>query len=487
MLIYDTAGANTALVKSNGSLFVKASDMANAGFITATTEHSTDADGDRFMNEMTIDPDYMVRGGFGTLLWYDQFNHNTLNTWRYQGTTSTMTMTMSGGFLNLNAGNALAQGNVVRFQTWRSFPVFGATPLSVNIRAGFMRDVQPGFMTEWGLGYAATTVTPTDGVFFRVTHAGAFMGVLNFGGQEICVPIDESYYPKAGVNYRFKITINQNVVEFGIDGIIVGRIFKPGNTGKTVFNSSLPLLLRHAVITNAPLLAQQFRVASLMVTLGTLDTKRQWFSVNAGMGHVSYNAPDGVALGTTANYANAAAPTSASVTVIAGGYTTLGGQWQYAAAVSKEVDLCAFAYQVPTGSAVVPGKNLVIRGIRIDTLNTGANNITTPCAIQWGMSVGASAITPATADSGTATTRAARRICLGMQGFQMMDPLASPGVGGTMKGWIGDQAQPIDVNFDAPLVCEPGTYVQVYYKPFLGAATASQIYRGTVMINGYWE
>jgi hypothetical protein len=194
----------------------------------------------------------------------------------------------------------------------------------------------------------------------------------------------------------------------------------------------------------------------------------------AGMGQSSITVPDSVAVGFTANYANSAAPASATLSVTAGGYTTLGGQWQFAAVASTETDYPLFAYQVPTGTASVPGKNLVIRGIRIDTICTGANVATTGTGIQWGLSIGSSAITPATVDSGTTATRQGRKFCLGVQGYPI-------------GGQIGATAQPIDVNLDAPVVCEPGTYVLVLMKPFLGTATGSQIYRGTCMVNGYWE
>jgi hypothetical protein len=45
----------------------------------------------------------------------------------------------------------------------------------------------------------------------------------------------------------------------------------------------------------------------------------------------------------------------------------------------------------------------------------------------------------------------------------------------------------IDVNLDAPLVVEPGTYVHVILKMPVGSATASQVIRGLCGINSYFE
>ena len=52
---------------------------------------------------------------------------------------------------------------------------------------------------------------------------------------------------------------------------------------------------------------------------------------------------------------------------------------------------------------------------------------------------------------------------------------------------IGQAADAIDVNLDAPECVEPGTYIHVLLKYPVGTATASQILRGSVFINGYFE
>ena len=45
-------------------------------------------------------------------------------------------------------------------------------------------------------------------------------------------------------------------------------------------------------------------------------------------------------------------------------------------------------------------------------------------------------------------------------------------------------ASPIDINLDAPIMIEAGTYLHVILKIPVGTATASQIIRGTCFING---
>ena len=111
---------------------------------------------------------------------------------------------------------------------------------------------------------------------------------------------------------------------------------------------------------------------------------------------------------------------------------------------------------------------------KVDTYNTGAAVATTGTVLEWGVGVGATAVSLATADSATAGTRATRRIPLGVQSF-------------AVGAAIGAVANTIDVNLDAPLYVEAGTYVHIILQMPIGASTASQIIRGTVFINGYFE
>ena len=79
------------------------------------------------------------------------------------------------------------------------------------------------------------------------------------------------------------------------------------------------------------------------------------------------------------------------------------------------------------------------------------------------------------ADSATAGTRAGRRVPLGFLYFP-----ASAAIGAQCFS-------PIDINMDAPVVVEPGTYFNVHAKQIVGNANAGQIFRGTCYINGYFE
>ena len=114
----------------------------------------------------------------------------------------------------------------------------------------------------------------------------------------------------------------------------------------------------------------------------------------------------------------------------------------------------------------------MVRGIWIDTMNTGAAVATTATWLQWSLGVGCSAVTLATAEG--AAAKAPARLALGNQVF----PIAAA---------IGAQAARIDVNLDAPLVINAGEYLHIIVKMPLGTATASQVIRGVVGVNGFFE
>jgi hypothetical protein len=160
------------------------------------------------------------------------------------------------------------------------------------------------------------------------------------------------------------------------------------------------------------------------------------------------------------NWTNSVAPTSATLSNTAAGYTTLGGLFQFAAVAGAVTDFAIFGFQVPTNS------NLAITGIDIDTWNTGAAVATTPTLLMWGASVGSTAVSLATST--------VSRIGLGSQSF----PIGAA---------IGANAQRLSSTFQTPLYCPSGRFFHIILRIPVGTATASQIIQGMVTVNGYFE
>jgi len=167
-----------------------------------------------------------------------------------------------------------------------------------------------------------------------------------------------------------------------------------------------------------------------------------------------------------ANHANSTSPSSASLSNTAAGYTTLGGKYQFAMVGSAATDFALFAYQVPAT------QRLVVKGVYISLVNTGAANATTASIFDWSIGVNSTAVSLATADSDLAY--GPRRAAIGQQSLGITDA-------------IGIRSPDINRQFMAGMVCQPSRYVHIILQVPLGTATGSQVIRGSVFIDAYYE
>lgn len=464
-------------VDSNNNLKVNMPTTLSAtGYVTMVAEpDSGTITGSKLRRALDASQDYRLRTGIDKVIWQDTFNHGVLNNSKYLGVTNVQTIVLASGFMSLNAGLSVASAAVSRVQTFKTFSLFNSFPVIFNIRAKFSANFQSNNVIEYGFGYAATTVAPTDGVFFRVV-GGILLGVINNNGSETTAIT--GFVPTVGAVDEYTIIIGQDRTEFWINNILRATIITPTGLGAPCMSNSLPLLFRNynsGVVSSAI----QFSVAQTSISLGDMDSGKDWSSMMVTNGQSSINTTDGqaaVAAGTyTSNNVNITAPVSATLANATAGYATLGGQFQFAAVAGAETDYALFAYLNPAGTAIIPGKTLVITGVRIDTFNTVAAVAGTSTVLQWSIGVGGTAVTLLTVDSATAGTRATRRLNLGTQVFLV----------GAAAGANCDRN--IDVKFPSPLMVEAGTYCHIILKMPIATATATEIIRGVVMINGYFE
>lgn len=468
------SGSNIAEVDSNHQVKVALASVINqSGYAKVVGESHDGTNGvAAIQRAMRISTDGRVRSGIDTLLWTDTFNHAINDTSKYATTTTTMTVTVAGGALNLNAGGSLAAAAVARVQTFRTFFLLGSSSLEVVLRTKFSVAPTANNIFEGGLGYAATTVAPTDGVFFRLNGAGSLIGVRSNNSSEDTVPLLTTPVPNK--YYELKIVIDQNRAEFYVDGVCEGILESPDGISCLTLSRGLPILLRaynSGVVTGS---AQIVSIADVVVANRDLALGKSLPQIRSGMLDELLVAPAGATAGSSANYANSTGPVSATLSNTAAGYTTLGGQFQFAAPVGAETDFALFGFQVPAAAAAGGNKNAVITGIIIDTINIGAAVATTATVLQWAIGVGSTAVSLATADSATAAGRARRVKGLGYQSF-------------AVGAAIGTQASRLDIKFDTPLIAEPGTWVHIIVRVIVGTATASQIIRGIASPLGYWE
>ena len=455
-------------------------DYDKSGFSLGGAEINSAGEGiGRVVRPSDISNDFRTRVGIDSTLYSDTFSHGTFNVTKYKGVDTTMTKAFANGRLVFNSGNSVTSGHATIVQTWAYFKLVLSSTVYVDFELMFSQVPQLGNVCEFGLGLATGVAAPTDAILFRLNAAGIMEGIINNNGSETAVTLRNNgvdHIPTPVNMNHYLIVLHNDRTEFWVDDVCMGAIVTPAALGSPCLSMSLPLMMREynkGIVTTA----QRMEVSNVSVTSGDQNINKLWATTMAIQGQSAVNAPDGAVSGQTANYANSAAPATiadAAYTNILAGYATKGGQFALAAVAGAKTDRIVFAYLNPAGTASIPGKNLIVRGIRIDTFNMGAIVATTPTVMQWGVGFGSSAITLATVDSATAGTCAARREVLGVQFLPV----------GAVIGQVCDA---IDINFDAPECVEPGTYLHILVKFPVGTATASQVLRGTVFINGYFE
>lgn len=428
--------------------------------------------GTPYVKSPEVSTDYRLRVGVDSVWDEDNFNYTAQNSSKHKYTSTTMTMTWAGGFLNTNGSSITTTATAAQIQTYRHFPLQGGGGVYCETALALSNTMPTNCNIDWGmfLPAAAGTSIPLDGVYFRANSGGVF-GVVNNNGTET-TSAAFNFTPAINRVYKYNISVSDSAIEFWIDDVLYAEIPKPTNTGSVFYAGSVPFAIRHHH-TGVASAVVQAKIANYTIGVADMDNVRLWSANKAGQGLSSIQTPSGFTQGQTANYANSAAPASATLSNTAAGYTTLGGQFQFAAVAGAETDYALFGYQNTTPTTSITGRNLVIRGIWIDTFNMGAAVATTPTVLQWTLGVGSTAVSLATAEA--AATRAPRRITLGTQAFPVGAAIGA------------DAGKRIDVNLDAPVVVEPGTFLHVILKMPVGTATASQIIRGVVGINAYWE
>lgn len=433
-----------------------------------------------------VSEDYRARVEFDSLWDDEKFNYTAQNTSKHKYYNTTMTNTWGGGFVTTNSGNSTAINTGTLLATYRYFPVYSAAETYLYFKVQFTGTWAVTNTTiDIGLFTSAITTpyAPTDGAYIRANSSGLFL-VANVNGTEqtsspfLVTAGGAQFVPTIGKTYDVILTTSDTAVICWMDlkdgnGMVVMARLSPATTvGVPLMAGSAPFSIRHAIGGTAASAVINCKIAKYTITQGGTNTNRLWASVMAGMGNSSIQGASGHTQGQTANNANSTVPATATLSNTAASYTTLGGRFLFAATAGAETDYALFAFQVPAPTTAITGRNLIIRGIWVDTYNAVVAVATTPTVLEWSLAVGSTAVSLATSEA--ATTRAPRRVSLGCQTFVVGDA-------------AGKQAPRLDVNLDAPVVAEPSTFVHVILRIPYGTATATELFRGQVGINAYWE
>lgn len=442
----------------------------------------------RLQRALEVTDDYRLRTGVDSLWKNTPFAGSIIDNTMVQ-IASTMTLAQAVGFCVLNSGNSTTTANTIRLATKKSFPLFGTFGLHIETQVREANPTSTNSSSEWGLGLMVGTATPLDGVFWRRLAGGQLTGVVNFAGVENTVNITTTavvgrggtgLYSATDVN-KYVIVVANDEVFFWINDILCGNVKTPSNQGSPVQSSSLPLEFR-VLNSGTASAARRIEIGFINITMGDGDTTRPWATAMCANGGGSYHTQPGTANAATSNSGITALTAPAYTANTAPALASLGGKWissvPLVAGTSgltlvADVHYPLFSYLNPAGTVAIPGKDLIVTGIRIGETSVGTVLGATVTLIEWIVGVGSSAATLATADGvGPPTTTSPKRQNLGVQSFAATAP-------------VGTVAAGFYVEFPSPLIVPPGTYLHIIQSFFLNAATGTL--RGSVLINGFYE
>lgn len=444
--------------------------------------------GERLVLPPEVDTDYRLRVALDNLHDQETFNYTSQNTGKHSHAFTTLTATVSAAGLLTNSGNITTVNTGMTFGTFAEFPTQGTQTVVCETSVAFTAQPTSNTFIDFGMFRrgASTAFAPTDGVYFRLSAAG-LQGVVNNNGTETTT----SVFPDAlgagtysyvnGEVHQYLIQMSNVNVTFWIDNILYGTIDTPLAFGYPVKSATLPWSIRHAIVGGAAGNAIQSIVTDYRVlSRGSAFTDDFGTVGNRVFG--SYQGLSGGTMGSLANYANSANPTAAVATnTTAALGTGLGGQFWETATIALNTDGIICSYQVPAGSATVPGKRLKITGVTmtsyVQTAITGGPFIT-----QYSLAFGHTAVSLATTESAsfaTGTTKAPRRVPLAAFTQQVTAAQA--------VSTIVSQPGGAGVDFTrAPIYVNPGEFVAVVAKKIGTVATAGVL--GHVIRFDYsWE
>ena len=416
-----------------------------------------------------------LRVGVDNLMFVDNFSYVAQNTSTWQTAVTTWANTWATGYMKMTS--TLATGNCFA-KTYKYFPVFNGSGTAVTITALWTQGLQTGEVIELGLFQAVSgTAIPTDGVFFRYTSGGALNGVVNYNGTETAITLTPT--PAQGVNHVHLIRIEQEAVEFWVDGVLLGVLNTPIAQAGPAQCTWQPVCCRIYAAGSTSTI-QVLQIGEVRVYVRDMNAQRSWAQAMAGIGGMGAQGQNGTTMGTTALMVNGAGVALTATTGIANGtvasgvFVGLGGNVAMQPWMAVNTDAWVFDYLVPAGTAAIPGKSLVITGVKINGIVTAAFTGGPYLAI-YSLAYGgfaASALLALT-QAEAAATKAFRRVPLGIESY-------------VATAAVGVQGQGVVQTFASPIIVAPGENVGIAVKN-VGTALSAGCVTYTVTFDAHWE
>ena len=452
--------------------------------------------GTRKVREFYSSEDYRLAVGIDSPQFNLSFEGTNVARDRIQQNDTTATAAQASGFLTLNSGSSTTSGQGTNIRTYRNFPLYSAASTYADFYGKVPGYLASNAVTEFGFGIVSgVTAQVTDGILFRVLSSGGLRAIVahnnngsptdaysqditttNLANRDGTSPFDPSKVQHYFISWQY------DSVSFWINNVEVAEYRPLSAYGAPTSTSNLPMFAR-TYNSGTASQARQLSLAYIGCTQAELATGMPIGHQAALQGGGSYQIQPGTASGPTVSRGAGTLgwPTSATVST-AGTWTattapalnSLGGMWVSPAisTLTTGADYPVFSYANPAGTATLPGKTLIITGIKWGKTVAMTAASTNSVVLQYIVCVGGTS--SATTQTEGAAIVAARGTVLDTIPFKA-------------TAAIGDYVEGGSMDFGAsPLVCYPGTFVVFAVRPTGTVASNTLTVTGTAAFTGYY-
>jgi hypothetical protein len=457
---------------------------AYVGSVRMMCENDTgEKTGSVYLKSPEVSQDFRMRVGVDTMLFTDTFNAITQNTGNWKHSFTTMTMTQSSGFLNVNAaGTSTVSGNYAYLQSWRYFPLQGTAPLAIEFTGQFTALPIANQVFIAGVGVATGAAEPVDGVWFELTSAGLY-GVQRYSSgtatkTQLVSAANLSSLP-LNTNAKYVVIIGERELEWWIDDVLYAESDIPNANGQPFMTTALPVFIQQynsALVGSSPNMI--VKIGDVSVTLMDIASNMTWANQMSSCGLGLQGLNGGTMGSPQVQWANTALPTAAAATnTTAALGAFLGGIFLMNAPATSATDVVVSSYQNPLGGINQTPRTMKIRGIKVDCVNAVAAVATSASTFAVALAWGGTTVSLATAETGSFVNNTAKN-----RRIQPLGVISFP-----IGAAIGAVATPLQFDFEAPVLINPGEFVQVIVKILSGTATATEVFQWVVSPNLYHE
>lgn len=454
---------------------------AGVGSVRMFSENDAGAiTGESYLKSPETSSDYRLRVGMDTIILDDTFNGLTQNTTKWFYSNSTMTAAMPGaGTLNFGTVQGTAAGHGAFLRSYQYMPLFGASGLAIEFHLGqFTAAMIVNEVFRAGLGNVTTAgVAPTDGAWLEFTAGGTVL-VMSYNGVITQSGVLEANSAlSVGSLYHYCLVLGNSEVEVWKDDVLLGEMAIPLSTSQPFLQGALPYFMQKAC-TGTVSNTNTMRVSDVTISQIDILTNKDWGVARSLAGKSGFVGQNGHTQGKTTIWANNTAPTAVALTNTTAAFTGLGGIAAVLPTLAVASDGILFSYQNPAPTINITGRNLVIRGVKVQ----GAVSVVLaggPVIYAYAVAFGHTAVSLATTETASFannTTHAPRIVPIGIESYPATAAVGTLGTAG-----IGAYLQLAN-----PIVVRPGEFVAIVARN-IGVVTTTGAITITATFDSYWE